>query len=454
MEYCKLQAGCLIIILYIAFLYFRERKHIQAKRKLSRFDGLLALGIVCLGFDGLTAYFVNHQEQISEMGNRILHLFFLVSLDAFIFLLFLYMLLGTGALSGRRGIRLLLWIPFVINVAIVAANIDSLEFRRGEISNYSMGISAYACFVMAGTYLLLAVVTFFRRWNAIEGHKRISIFTYLLVLLVVTGYQSRNPQALVSSIGVTVIILGVYMNQENPVIEKLSSYHSEMIMGFATLVENRDDSTGGHIKRTAIYVQLLAEELKNRGMYKKLLTKDYMNELSMAAPMHDIGKIAVPDAILQKPGKLTDEEYEIMKQHTVSGGKIIQDTFGHMGKSMYGDTAYQVARYHHEKWNGKGYPEGLKRREIPLCARIMAVADVFDAISQNRCYREAMPLDRCFDIIAEGSGQDFDPVLADVFLDIRERVEEVFEEVQAISDQPPQVIMPCNQFLTNHKNRV
>ena len=118
-----------------------------------------------------------------------------------------------------------------------------------------------------------------------------------------------------------------------------------------------------------------------------------------------------------------------MKRHTVSGGKIIQDTFVHMEKTMYGDIAYQVARYHHEKWNGKGYPEGLKRKEIPLCARIMAVADVFDAVSQNRCYREALPLDRCFDIIAEGSGQDFDPVLVEVFLDIREKVEAVYRQV-------------------------
>ena len=145
--------------------------------------------------------------------------------------------------------------------------------------------------------------------------------------------------------------------------------------------------------------------------------------------MHDIGKIAVPDVVLQKPGRLTDEEFDIIKQHTVDGGRIIQDTFGHLEDDLYTKMAYQVARHHHEKWNGKGYPEGLKRKEIPLCARIMAIADVFDAVSQKRCYREAMPLDKCFSIIEEGSGQDFEPMLVEVFLDIRDKVEQVHKEI-------------------------
>ena len=210
---------------------------------------------------------------------------------------------------------------------------------------------------------------------------------------------------------------------------KLSRYHEEMVMGFATLVENKDGSTGGHIKRTTMYVKLLAEELKHRGYYEEELTPDYIKNLCMAAPMHDVGKISVPDVILQKPGRLTAEEYERMKQHAESGGKIVQETFGHLGNEQYARTAYEVARHHHEKWNGKGYPDGLKRKEIPLCARIMAVADVFDAVSEKRCYREAMPLDKCFGIIQEGSGQDFDPVLVEVFLDIRDKVELIHAEV-------------------------
>ena len=211
--------------------------------------------------------------------------------------------------------------------------------------------------------------------------------------------------------------------------EELSNYHKEMIMGFATLVENKDGCTGGHIKRTTTYVKLLAEEVRDRGYETDVLTDEYIKNLCLAAPMHDIGKIAVPDVILQKPGKLSEEEFEIIKKHTENGGRIIQETFGHLGNERYTQMAYQVARFHHEKWNGKGYPEGRSRKEIPLCARIMAIADVFDAVSEKRCYREAMPLDKCFDIISNGSGQDFDPILVEVFLDIRETIEAAHKSI-------------------------
>lgn len=205
--------------------------------------------------------------------------------------------------------------------------------------------------------------------------------------------------------------------------EQLLHSHKEMVMGFATLVENKDGSTGGHIKRTTAYVKLLAEELRERGFYQEELTDAYLENLYRAAPMHDIGKIAVPDVVLQKPGKLTDEEFEVIKTHTLKGGNIIKETFGHLENEEYTQMAYEVARYHHEKWNGKGYPEGLKRKEIPLSARIMAIADVFDAISEKRCYREAMSMDKCFEIIEDGSGQAFEPLLVEVFLDIRDKVE-------------------------------
>ncbi len=211
-------------------------------------------------------------------------------------------------------------------------------------------------------------------------------------------------------------------------VERQEKYHNEMVMGFATLVENKDGSTGGHIRRTSLYVKLLAEELMRKGLYEDILTQEYMENLCKAAPMHDIGKIAIPDSILQKPGKLTDEEFDVMKTHSVKGGEIIRETFGHLEDKEYAQIAYEVARYHHEKWNGKGYPEGLKRKEIPLAARIMAIADVFDAVSEKRCYRDAMPIDKCFEILLEGSGQDFEPMLVEVFLDIRDQVVKIHNE--------------------------
>ena len=429
MQYYKLQMGCMMILLYIAFLYWKERGKYHKKHKLRIFDYLLVVGIISVLFDGITAHTVNHPDVVAPMVNMICHMFFLLSLDTLIFLLFLYMRAITEGIPKPKKYGMLLYIPYILNVLVVVVFMPQLKYHEGEISNYSMGISAYTCFIMAGVYILLSWVTFFKRWKYVERHKRFGIFTYLAVLFCVTTFQMLHPQALLSSIAVTTIIIGVYINQENPVIEELSRYHKEMVMGFATLVENKDGSTGGHIKRTSLYVKLLAEELRHRGFYKDVLTKDYINNLCRSAPMHDIGKVSVPDVILQKPGKLTDEEFEAMKQHAAKGGEIIRETFGHLENKEFTQMAYEVSRYHHEKWNGKGYPDGLKRKEIPLCARIMAIADVFDAVSMKRCYREALPLDKCFEIIQEGSGQDFEPLLAEVFLDIRDKVEAAHHEV-------------------------
>lgn len=430
MEFVKLQLGCSLVILYIIFVYIRERRRFGQKRNMTVFDYLLAMGLISVVFDGLTAYTVNHLDTVDSTCNMVLHMLFLISLDCFIFLLFLYMLFITTGLPKTVAGKCLVYIPFALNVIVVVVNMPSLDYLYGEISNYSMGVSAYTCYIMAAVYILLSFFTFMKRWKYIEGHKRWSIFTYMVVLVGITAYQMLHPQALLSSLAVTLIVLGVYINQENPAVNELNHYHEEMIMGFATLVENKDGSTGGHIKRTSMYVRLIVEELRRRGHYKEILTKDYINNLYMAAPMHDIGKVAIPDHILQKPGKLTDEEFTIMKTHAEKGGEIIQDTFAHLNNVEYTRMAYQVARYHHEKWNGRGYPEGLKETQIPLCARIMAIADVFDAVSEKRCYRDAMPLEKCFSIIEEGKEKDFDPMLVDIFLDIRNKVEEVHKKTQ------------------------
>ncbi|MGN0578227.1 MAG: HD-GYP domain-containing protein, partial [Ruminiclostridium sp.] len=419
MEYIRLQLGCLVVLLYVGFIYIKECRRFHRRLNETLFDELLIIGIISIIFDGATQYTVNHLDTVPPLLNRILHVLFLGSLDLIIFALFLYMLHITGAFPKRLKHRAAIILPFVINIAVVIIGAGSIYYVHGKTTNYSMGLSVYTCYIMAAVYMILAIVVFFRRWNYIERHKRTSIFTYLLMLIVVTTVQMIFPETLISSIAVTIFIVGVYMNLEDPAIKELSRFHSETVMSFANLIENRDNSTGGHIKRTSRYVGLIAEELLERNYYTEILTKDYITNLLKAAPMHDIGKISVPDAILQKPGRLTDEEFSIMKLHAENGGNIIRETFRNLRDEEYRKMAFEVARYHHEKWNGKGYPDGLIGQDIPLCARIMAVADVFDAVSEKRCYREAMPLDRCFDIIREGSGRDFDPLIAEIFLDIR-----------------------------------
>ncbi len=426
MEHIRLQCGCLAVLLYIAFVYVRECKSYKIKDNV--FGKLLVLGIVSVALDGITAFTVNSQRLVDTTINTVLHALFLISLDSVIFALFLYMLYITGAFPKGKIGKTVVFTPFLINITVVLLNIGNLRYVKGNYTNYSMGVSAYTCFIMAAVYIILTVGAFFRRWRFIESRKRASVFTYLLALAGVTSVQMVFPETLISGVAVTIFILGVYINLESPSIKELSHFHTETVMSFANLIENRDNSTGGHIKRTSRYVELIADELQNRGYYKDVLTKDYVTNLLKAAPMHDIGKISVPDAILQKPDKLTAEEFEEMKKHAQKGGDIIRETFRNLGDEAFRKMAFEVARYHHEKWNGKGYPDGLKRKEIPLCARIMAVADVFDAVSQNRCYRNAMPLEKCFEIIEQGSGQDFDPLIADIFIDIKGKVEQVHGE--------------------------
>lgn len=430
MEYCKLQIGCMLIILYVGFIYIRERYAYKVKSREIIFELLLIVGIINVAFDGITAYTVNHLGQVPGVVNAILHACFLCSLDAMVFIIFLYILNITLGIPHSRRYRMYLTLPFAINIAVVILFIPLLEYRSGDITNYSMGISAYTCFIMVAVYMIASVVLLVIEHKNMGYHKLITIATCIAVSIAVTVFQMLNPQALISCLVTTMVIIGAYLNMENPLFLQLQAHNQQMVMGFATLVENRDGSTGEHIRRTTTYVRMLAEELRRREFYREQLTEDYIKNLVLAAPMHDVGKIAIPDAILQKPGKLTDDEYEIMKTHSEKGGDIIRESFSNIGDSEYEKIAYEVARFHHEKWNGKGYPEGLSQNDIPLCARIMAVADVFDAVSSKRCYRDALPIDDCFKIIEDGSGKDFDPIVAEIFLVMKEKITQVVKENQ------------------------
>ena len=222
---------------------------------------------------------------------------------------------------------------------------------------------------------------------------------------------------------VTIIVLIMQGNKRSFYHERVSNMQSGMISFMAEVVENRDDNTGGHIRRTAKYVEGIANRLKGQGIYSDVLTDRYMRDMVVAAPLHDIGKIHIPDAVLNKPGRLTDEEFEIMKTHTTAGKELLAHAKTELGESGYLNMAVEMAAYHHEWWNGKGYPYGISGEEIPLCARIMAVADVFDALTSKRCYKDAMPLEKAYAIIREESGTHFDPEVVEAFFAVAEDFE-------------------------------
>ena len=212
------------------------------------------------------------------------------------------------------------------------------------------------------------------------------------------------------------------VKHKNETIEKMQQ---ALIITLADLVESRDENTGQHIKKTAAYVKIILEEMKKRGIYKEQLNDSFVEDVINSAPLHDIGKIAVPDSILNKPGKLTKEEFDIMKTHTTVGGKILTSIIEMVPETHYLNEAKNLATYHHERWDGKGYPTGLAGENIPLSARIMAVADVFDALVSKRSYKEGFPLDKAMNIIIEERGTHFDPTLVDVFVAAKEKVFQV-----------------------------
>ena len=212
--------------------------------------------------------------------------------------------------------------------------------------------------------------------------------------------------------------------------QRVMALQYKTIVGMANLIEGRDEDTGEHVKRTSWFVDRIARKLDEKGIYRDEIDDEFLENLWKAAPLHDIGKIKVPDAILKKPGKLTDEEFEIMKSHAAQGGQIVYETMDGIEERQYIEMAHNVAKYHHEKWNGTGYPEGLSGEAIPLCARIMAVADVFDALTSKRCYKPAMSIEEAYQIIEESAGSHFDPVVAEAFLELRPEVEQYLQELK------------------------
>ena len=211
--------------------------------------------------------------------------------------------------------------------------------------------------------------------------------------------------------------------------EKIGRLQNGLILVLADMVESRDQCTGDHVRKTAAYTGIIMRRLREKGVYADQLTDEFIRDVENSAPLHDVGKIEVPDSILNKPGRLTDEEFEIMKKHATAGRDIIARAMEAVSKenSGYLREAMTLAYSHHEKWNGTGYPLGLAGEDIPLSARIMAVADVFDALVSRRSYKEGFPFEKAMDIIREGAGTHFDPEVAAAFLESADEVRRVMD---------------------------
>ena len=198
---------------------------------------------------------------------------------------------------------------------------------------------------------------------------------------------------------------------------EISAIQDVTILAMASLAETRDNETGNHIRRTQFYIKALAEKLKTHPRFGFFLSDDTIDKLFKSAPLHDIGKVGIPDRILLKPGRLEPEEFEIMKTHTTLGCEAIVHAEKQLGTQVdFLRFAKEIAYYHHEKWDGSGYPEGIGGDDIPISARLMAVADVYDALISRRVYKDGMPHEKAVEIVTEGRNRHFDPDIVDAFI--------------------------------------
>jgi response regulator RpfG family c-di-GMP phosphodiesterase len=315
--------------------------------------------------------------------------------------------------------------------------------------------------IIAGTVImLLCFIKFRTNVNVSKGlalknnrtimlsgfHQILVMFFFLGCILVLYSLYQGGQGISVSFIGVVFFfgsifaLLGMLLQSDmlfslkkehNEVVEtnrQLLKTESVTIFALAYQAELRDLETGKHLERTSHYVRIIAEELLGLPKYRSYLTPAYIADLVKSAPLHDIGKVAIPDSVLKKPGKLTPEEFEIIKKHCDYGEMVLKLADEKLDFRSFLKLAIQLVASHHERWNGSGYPKGLKGEVIPLSGRIMALADVYDALRSDRCYKKGFSHEDTRTIIMQEKGKHFDPEIVDVFL----RNEKIFSEISVI----------------------
>lgn len=313
-----------------------------------------------------------------------------------------------GALSARTGIRVLEHtIPDLILLDIIMPEMDG-----HQVLKFLKDTPAY----MNIPVIFLTSDTNYK--TEIEGFNE-GIVDYVTKPFVADVLKKRVQ---------TQIELAEYQRSlEDKVDEKvheLEEMYDLITVSFAALTEYRDSTTGGHLKNTASYFKVFIQHLETSEAFKSQLNPYIVSKAIRSAPLHDVGKIAISDNVLQKPASLTDKEFERIKLHPVIGGELFSFIKQRIPDKEFADIAYNICRYHHEKWDGSGYPEGLSGNDIPLVARIMSIVDVYDALTSERPYKDPLPHEKAITMIADRAGSDFDPSLVNEFVTISDRIKE------------------------------
>ncbi len=243
-------------------------------------------------------------------------------------------------------------------------------------------------------------------------------------------YGSNDTNELVNSFNSMINIMENSKKSLLENIEESKQVKRLMVESIAALVEMKDKRIGQHNRRTQEYVRLIAQQLRNDKKYNEILTDNYIDLIYQCVPLHDIGKISIPDSILYKPGKLTVEEFEIIKKHTVVGYQVLNFSDIRLSSNEFVKMSREIAYCHHERWDGTGYPNGLKGNKIPLCARIMALADVYDALITDRIYKSKFSCIESKNEIVRFSGSHFDPDIVEAFIEAEEKLIEISRDYQ------------------------
>ncbi len=331
-------------------------------------------------------YFINHQryEYLTK------------------YILILGMHLGVCFLATKEGTNL------HIAYAMMPA-LSCLYFQK-RFTLQTMGMSYVMMILSLYVRAFMEVSTRYPDWSQLDwfGVNGIA-FTWEYILLAAILY------ALVETIADSLLQLRKKHAQ-------VYEMQKQLVIGFANVLESRDRGTGHHVRRTGEYVNMLAKKLLEQGHYSEVLTEKFIDDLTMAAPLHDAGKICVPDSILLKQDRLTEEEYEVMKGHTTEGHRLVEENLWNLADKELYQRIEEMVLCHHERWNGGGYPRGIAGADIPLGARIMAVADALDAMLSKRCYKSRMKIDEALEHLREQSGIRYEPCIVEAAIAMKEDI--------------------------------
>ncbi len=363
--------------------------------------------------------------------------------------------------KGKKGIMAVVIASTVVYFILLAITpFKGLLYVIDENNNYSHGQYFNLAFIIQGIMYLSLLIYMLVNRKDIGKLKVMIVVSFILVPQIAQVLQlAFNGIALVNT-GYSLIFIIMFIFSNNvaehelknaesridEIVSEVNNKSSEIersklkiikmqdhtIESLSNLVENRDEDTGEHVLRTREYVELIAVQMMKDGYYPEILTPRYIRLLKRAAPMHDIGKIVVPDAILKKADRFTPEEYALMKRHASEGGRIVHQILDGYETPEYIQITADIATHHHEKWDGTGYPDNLAGKQIPFSARIMAIADVFDALVSPRVYKSPMSYEEAFSLIEEGIGTQFDPIVAQEFLKIREKATAINERYKLV----------------------